>query len=144
MKTKKQILLPLVVIWMAMSVMQSCTSGKSEVPRIPKTTDAIPVKVILPEKSKAADIISASGRLTTEDETVHAFKIGGVVKSFFVREGDRIRKGQMLAALDLTEMNADVSRAKLNLDKAERDLKRMTKLYADSVVTLEQLQNAQT
>lgn len=127
-----------------MGEMQSCTPGRSDVPPIPVITEAVPVKVIPMKKSKDTAIVRASGILTTEDETVHAFRIGGVVNSVFVREGDWIRKGQVLASLDLTEVDAQVAQAQLNVEKAARDLQRQKNLYRDSVVTLEQLQNAQT
>jgi multidrug efflux pump subunit AcrA (membrane-fusion protein) len=61
-----------------------------------------------------------------------------------VKEGDAIKKGQVLAVLDLTEINAQVTQATLAFEKAERDYKRLSNLYRDSVVTLEQFQNAGT
>ncbi|MDV7400678.1 hypothetical protein RZS08_55190, partial [Arthrospira platensis SPKY1] len=46
--------------------------------------------------------------------------------------------------LDLTEIEAQVRQAKEGLDKARRDLQRAQNLYADSIATLEQVQNATT
>jgi len=61
-----------------------------------------------------------------------------------VKEGDRVSKGQLLATLDLTEVNAVVAQARLGLEKAARDLRRAENLYKDSVATLEQVENART
>ncbi|HYF68988.1 MAG TPA: efflux RND transporter periplasmic adaptor subunit [Ohtaekwangia sp.] len=122
----------------------SCTQSKGEGTPIPKTSDAIPVKVITVEKSTAQPVIVTSGQITTDDETTLAFKVGGVVHAVHVKEGEKIRKGQLLATLDLTEINALVSQATLVLEKADRDLNRTRNLYQDSVATLEQLQNAET
>lgn len=61
-----------------------------------------------------------------------------------VDEGQSVRKGQLLATLDLIEINAQVSQARLANEKAERDLGRVKSLYADTAATLEQLQNATT
>jgi RND family efflux transporter MFP subunit len=55
-----------------------------------------------------------------------------------------VRKDQLLAQLNLSEIAAMVDQARLGFEKAERDLRRAENLYADSVATLEQLQNAQT
>jgi len=123
---------------------QSCTDGKGATHTIPKASEAIPVRVIDLKPSSGHAVIKASGQLTTNDETVLGFKTGGVVSRVYLREGDAVRKGQLLATLDLTEINAGVAQARMNAEKAQRDFKRAANLYADSVVTLEQYQNAET
>lgn len=85
-----------------------------------------------------------SGQLTTSQEARYAFKIGGVIAEILVENGEMVRKGQLLARLQPTEIEAGLSQAKLGLDKAERDYQRVSRLYADSVATLEQLQNVTT
>jgi RND family efflux transporter MFP subunit len=62
----------------------------------------------------------------------------------YVKEGDAIRKGQLLATLHLTEIEAQVAQARLSFEKATRDFARVENLYKDSVATLEQFQNART
>lgn len=123
---------------------QACTDGKGANTAIPKTTDPVYVKVMTPRVTHGETIIKTSGQITTDDETTLSFKTGGVVNSINVKEGDRIRKGQRLASLDLTEINAGVAQTRHALEKAKRDLQRVTNLYHDSVATLEQWQNAQT
>ena len=125
-------------------VIQACTDSKGEGQRIPKITEAIPVKVVTLEKSKATNTIHASGQLTTDDETMLSFKTPGIVNAVYVKEGDQVKKGQLLAMLDLTEINAGVAQARHAFEKAERDYNRVTNLYKDSVATLEQLENAET
>jgi RND family efflux transporter MFP subunit len=61
-----------------------------------------------------------------------------------VDAGQTVRAGETLAALDLREIEAAVTRAQSAAEKAERDLARAGRLYADSVVTLAQLQDAET
>jgi membrane fusion protein, multidrug efflux system len=73
-----------------------------------------------------------------------SFKIGGVIQRIYVEEGDVVRAGQLLASLDKTEIDAQVSQAKQALQKAERDLARVQGLYRDSSATLELLENATT
>jgi RND family efflux transporter MFP subunit len=125
-------------------LLQSCTDGKSETNAIPKGSAPIPVKVIQLQKTSATSVITASGQLTTEDETILGFKTGGVVSGVFVKEGDQIKKGQLLAKLDLTEINALVAQARFGYEKAQRDFQRITNLFRDSVATLEQMQNVET
>jgi RND family efflux transporter MFP subunit len=61
-----------------------------------------------------------------------------------VKEGDLVRKGQLLAQLDMTEIEAQATQAKFAVEKAMRDRQRVENLYRDSIATLEQYQNAGT
>ena len=106
--------------------------------------DVILVKVVPVEKMDIQRSISASGQFTTDDETFLSFKTGGIVSKIFVNDGDAIRKGQLLATLNLNEIEAMVQQAKAGYEKAERDYNRVSNLYKDSVATLEQLQNTKT
>lgn len=106
--------------------------------------DTIPVKVIsLVEEDTDAQIVT-SGYFTTNDETVLSFKNGGVINRIYVKEGDKITKGQLLATVNPTEIGSQVEQVQLSLQKAQRDYDRANKLFKDSVATLEQLQNAKT
>lgn len=104
----------------------------------------VPVRVMALQQETVYEPVYASGNFTTDDETVRSFKTGGIVQRIFVREGDAVKKGQLLATLDLTEINAQVTQATLAFEKAQRDYNRVKNLYRDSVVTLEQFQNAGT
>jgi RND family efflux transporter MFP subunit len=73
-----------------------------------------------------------------------SFKTGGIISRIPVREGERVKKGQILASQNLSEINAQVNLAMNGYEKALRDFNRAKNLYADSVATLEQLQNATT
>lgn len=88
--------------------------------------------------------VVGAGIVASHDEFPLAFKIGGVVAAVFVREGDMVRSGQTLAQLDLREIDAQVTRARSALAKAERDHARVRALHADSLAPLAQLQDAAT
>lgn len=107
-------------------------------------TDLIPVKVVQIGSIQNASDISATGLVTTENEAVYAFKIGGIIEKIFVEEGDSFKKGNLLATLNNTEIGAGLDQARLNVEKAKRDYGRAVNLYNDSVNTLEQMQDAKT
>ena len=88
--------------------------------------------------------VHSNGILVSSEELRLSFKTGGIVAKIYVREGDRVRKGDLLAILNLSEINANVEQAKNGYDKALRDYRRAENLYRDSVSTLEQKQNAAT
>jgi RND family efflux transporter MFP subunit len=88
--------------------------------------------------------VRATGLLGTATEMKLSFKTGGIVKEIPAREGRSVIRGELLAMLDLSEVGAQVNQANIGLEKAERDLVRARNLYRDSVVTLEQYQNARS
>jgi|1048.fasta_scaffold01290_4 RND family efflux transporter MFP subunit len=107
-------------------------------------SDTIPVRIITVQEEVLKEKVEASGQFTTEDETLLAFKIGGIIQQVLVREGDYVQQGQLLATLNPAEIQAQVDQAETALEKAQRDFKRAENLYLDSVATLEQYQNSKT
>ncbi|MBK7428952.1 MAG: efflux RND transporter periplasmic adaptor subunit [Saprospiraceae bacterium] len=105
---------------------------------------AIPVRVMKLEKQNWNSEVKASGSITSDDETLLSFKTGGIISEILVSEGDYIRKGQLLARLDLTEINASVNQAKLAHAKALRDYERVQRLKLEDAATLEQEENTKT
>lgn len=108
------------------------------------TPPATPVRVMAAVDGPAAPSIRTNGRLANEDEIRLAFKVGGVIRRIAVTEGERVRKGQKLAEIEQTEINAQVEQARQAHGKARRDLERGERLYADKVISLEQLQDLKT
>ena len=118
-------------------VLVACNGKAQDNAVIPE--DTIPVKIIELQQQSSQAPIQASGQFTTDDETSLSFKTGGIVNRIFVKEGDAVTKGQVLATLNLTEISAQVQQATLSYEKAKRDYERANALYKDSVSTLEQL-----
>jgi multidrug efflux system membrane fusion protein len=115
--------------------------GKSEVPEATKPT---PVRVAHAIQGPAVPPIDTNGIVTNKDELRLSFKMGGVVRRIHVQEGDAVKRGQRLAEIELTEVDAQVEQARQMAEKAARDLKRGENLYADQVISLEQLQDLRT
>jgi RND family efflux transporter MFP subunit len=120
----------------------SCGARTEPVKKI--ETSSIPVKIIPVKQFNTVEKITVSGQFTTDDEVMMSFKTTGIVSKIFVKEGDAIKKGQLLATLNLTEINASLQQATLAFEKTTRDYQRLDNLYKDSVATLEQVQNAKT
>lgn len=113
---------------------------------IRKTTSPRPtqVKVISLEPEKISIPVHSTGILMTSEEIKLSFKTGGIVSEILVQEGQKVKKGDLLSVLNMSEINARVSMANNGYEKALRDYNRAKNLYADTVATLEQLQNAAT
>jgi membrane fusion protein, multidrug efflux system len=124
---------------------QAAVTPKTPIPTLASASDeAIPVRIQPVVISHQSRILQYSGLMATNDEARLSFKIGGIVSRIFVKEGDYVSAGQLLATLDLTEIDAQVQQAALNVEKAQRDENRLSNLYRDTVASLEQLQNSHT
>ncbi|UII31166.1 efflux RND transporter periplasmic adaptor subunit [Fulvivirga ulvae] len=118
----------------------SCSNTETPV----QGSHEIAVNLYKVESKEMVQPVYASGLLFSETEAVLSFKIGGIIQEMLVEEGDAVKKGQLLAKLDLTEINAQVIQAQNGVEKAERDLARVKSLYADGAATLENVQDLTT
>lgn len=84
------------------------------------------------------------GLLVAKSAADLGFKTGGVIDALPVREGDRVRKGQLLARLDDAEVRAGRLQAAESARKAERDVGRLQSLQRDGVVPKADLDDATT
>jgi RND family efflux transporter MFP subunit len=106
--------------------------------------DVTPVRVTTVETASAAEAIRAIGIITPADEVRLAFKTGGVIQAIHVEQGDRVRRGQLLATLADDEVAAAVAQAQAIAGKSARDLERGKALLADEVATQEQVEDLET
>ncbi|KAA6439126.1 efflux RND transporter periplasmic adaptor subunit [Dyadobacter flavalbus] len=134
---KKSIIL---IFAAAFPILNACKKEIKEAP----ADSTIPVKIISSAALSQAQAIETSGLLTSENEAKLSFKTGGIIKEILVKEGDQVRKGQLLATLNTTEFAAQMSQAEENFLKAKRDAQRTQNLFKDSVNTREQLENSAT
>lgn len=98
--------------------------------QVPLTQDPIPIYAI--------------GKVASDTELKLSFKIGGIISTVNADEGDYISRGTTLAAIRRNEIDAQVLKAERALEKAERDLDRIQRMYADSAATLENVQDLTT
>ena len=138
------VLIPLSILL----IFSACGKSKAETNTVVTTkvddTEIIAVKTVTVQTKSVVKEIVGTGMLMSKAESRLSFKTGGIISRIYVREGDDVKAGQLLATLDMTEINSQVAQAKLGVQKSERDLQRAKNLYADTVATLETVQNATT
>lgn len=102
-------------------------------------------------------LLNASGYVTARRKSTVSAKVTGKVTEILVEEGMKVEAGQVLARLDssnvdkslhLAEAQAESARkaldeTKANLNKAERELKRITALAAEKVSSQSDLDHAE-
>jgi membrane fusion protein, hemolysin D len=71
-------------------------------------------------------VTSSQGKIVTKNELLTVFQAldTSLIKSIDVREGDQVKAGQLLATLDQTFANADVSQYKLQVANLEAQIAR--------------------
>jgi len=86
--------------------------------------------------------ISATGTVAWRREISLGFTSAGRIATVAVNEGDTVRPGQLLAALDSTTVAASVSSARAERDRAAAEYARSTKLLEQGWVTRPRVDNA--
>lgn len=128
------------LFWLFALIVYACM----EAPVKPVREEFTRVKVIKVAPGETEIAVHAGGMLASSDEIKLSFKTGGIVANVPADEGDKVKKGDILATLNLSEITANVNLAKSRYDKVYRDWTRAKNLYKDTVATLEQLQDAAT
>jgi cobalt-zinc-cadmium efflux system membrane fusion protein len=100
--------------------------------------DAIGLKIVQIEKKTLNIAVTASGSLemAPQDKADVSPVIGGIVKSVNVFEGDKVRKGQVLATLehpDFIQLQQDYINTVNSLAYLEKEYERQKKLYEEKV-----------
>ncbi|MEJ2627378.1 MAG: efflux RND transporter periplasmic adaptor subunit [bacterium] len=128
----------LLIIFMLMNT--GCNKQKKD----ESTTEPIPVQTTIVYSTRTTNPIRAIGRLKSYQQIKLSFKTGGIINKINVQEGEKVKKGKILAELKMDEINARYQSAESALNKAERDFHRVENLYEDNAVTLSQSQDAKT
>lgn len=102
------------------------------------------VQTLTVQETVFSPAIRTSGTLVNPSEQALAFKTAGIVTTVAVKEGQSVKRGQRLAALDTAEIDAEVEQSRALLLEARRDEQRLRQLHGARVVPLDQLQAAET
>ncbi len=121
------------------SGLSACTSHAFEAVA-PRT----PVRIESATSGPGTAAIATNGVVANKDEMRLSFKVAGVIRRIYVEEGAPVHAGQRLAEIEQTEIDAQLEQARALAEKAQRDLARGERLYADEVISLEQLQDLRT
>ncbi len=113
------------------------------------------------EKVKKGDLISkvsASGEVKPRKYVNISSNVPGMIEKIYVKEGEKVKEGQILIKLDSAQYEASVARdkayissleedlknAEINLKKAEATYKRSLELHKEQLISDEALENAKT
>jgi RND family efflux transporter MFP subunit len=80
--------------------------------------------VVLPQRATLSNHLDVAGELLPyQNVELHAM-VSGYIKKIYVDIGDRVRKGQVLAELEIPELTAQVDEAQSTVQRSEQDILR--------------------
>lgn len=86
-----------------------------------------PVSVAAVWTVTAAETLGATGKVQGERVTDLGLDVSGIVQRVYVKEGDRVRKGQLMLVLDRSELDARVQAAGDGVRSAQAELARASR-----------------
>ncbi len=110
----------------------------------PATEQAVVVEVAPVIGGAGTATISGTGSLERERQIVMSFRDPGMVSRVFVDSGDAVRRGQLLARQDTTQLAMQSTKARADYDKAVRDYERDKKLAAQGWISGQRLADRET
>ncbi len=94
-----------------------------------------PVKVLHISKADEGMARSFPGKVEASEKADLAFRVSGIIIELPVKEGDQVKKGQLVAKLDPKDFQIVVDETKSKSEYANVQLERYTKLLAEKVTS---------
>ncbi|HET9795090.1 MAG TPA: efflux RND transporter periplasmic adaptor subunit [Thermoanaerobaculia bacterium] len=96
-----------------------------------RTVETVSAAVVT--EGQAETILSATGYVEADTKADLSPKITSKVTALYVTEGDTVKKGQVLARLDRTDLDAQLADAKASWVNAQAELKRQKALLSEGL-----------
>lgn len=149
MSKKKKIIIGSLLGFLIMLVIIFNMNGKQQ--------KAIEVQTEKVKRGNVIKTVTASGKIQPVTDVKISSNVSARIMKLTVKEGDRVKKGQLLVSLDRTNYEAAVNQAKAevlrakaqsmtakaNLQKAQQDYDRIKGLYEKQLASLSEFQTVE-
>lgn len=122
-----------IAAFLAMSLLSGC--GDQDADKAATSEEIFPVQVMNVQPGNMVQTISVVGTVRYRRETPLGFTTPGKVATVRFEEGDFVKQGALLAALDTTSVGADLSVAEAERSRAQAEFERIRQLYAEGWIT---------
>jgi len=112
--------LTIVLIMSMLITLAACSRAEETV--VEERARAVKVKEI--KEGENPVTLSYIGTINSKDIVEYSFKSSGKLGRVFVEKGDKVKKGDKLAQLDMQDLNFQLSAAKATLDAAKLNIKK--------------------
>lgn len=123
--------------WIVIVALTGCSSEPPATPLSPPE-----IRIAQVGATSATPEITATGTIEWRRETSLGFTSPGRIARITPEEGERVLKGDLLATLDATVVNATLNSARAEYDRAAAEDQRSSKLFQQGWVTRERADNA--
>lgn len=79
-------------------------------------------------------VLTAGGYIIADPQVLLSSRTVGKIEKLFVKEGDKVKKGDVLATILAPDLKSQYEEAKLANETAQRQLVRMRKLYREGII----------
>jgi len=102
-----------------------------------KEEPAIPVEVGSVDRGGIDAAYRGTATIEAEEEATVMSKQEGVIEQVLVEEGDRVRRGQVLARLETDRLKLEVAQAEAEVQRLTEDFNRLKSVYQRNLVSRE-------
>lgn len=106
----------------------SCTNTKTD-------STMHSVRQIAPSPNDAIATEHFYGTVNDKDEINVSFKVPGQIEKVFVKDGDFVKEGQLIASLDKADYQLGLEAAQTQYEQLENEIKRLELLYKSKSVS---------
>jgi len=107
-----------------MVFLSACTSGNE------KSSNEVPlVKVTEVQQVNSSDTLSFPGKIVSVKDVNVAFRISGPVKKVLVKEGQYVKKGEVIALMDPRDYKVQLSATKAEYEQVRSEAERVIELH---------------
>ena len=103
-------------------IVTGCVARAQNEPAREQTVETVTV-----ERDRIAEIVSAQGNVTTDQQANLVFATSGRIEQVLVDKGDRVQEGQLLAQLEAANLQRQVERAEAALATAQARLEQIAR-----------------
>ncbi len=126
---RKVCLFPVLILAAVLTLTSCGEKGKEEVDHVPY------VKVEAVDGAISARILEYPGRTKPADEVNVSFRVSGPIISMRVKEGDYVKKGQVIAEMDLRDYNLQYKAVEAEYQSVKAEAERIIAMYQEGSTT---------
>ncbi len=134
----KKIIVPILVLVLAASAVKLLKTRKAALKKAPVAA-VLPVVVdsVTLTRGPVLLTIDAMGVVSSDQSTTLSTRVSGRVLHVYKKEGDAVRKGDLLARIDVSDLEAKKKGIEAKLEGIEYDLKVQREIHARTLKLLE-------
>ena len=119
------------------ALLTGCGTGEASVPdsEAIQAATPVPVETATPYRSDISATYAASASISSDADAPVTARVAGDIVELLVEEGDYVEAGQILARLDGERLHLEMLSAKANLERADKEYKRITGLHERGLVS---------